>query len=168
MKYLHGEMLNKNYYQYQFKLNIMNKKVVSREFAKEWKGKDGGTMYNFKVKFEGDDKTYAYTSDRKDDPPYFKPGEEAEFTVEEKSYEKDGATTTYYNVKPVKKPFVGGKGYVPKEKSKKEVLCEHLAYTSRYVVDMIVAGKVKDVDWQVQLDRMMDHIEQKIEKYFSE
>lgn len=143
------------------------KKVISMEYAKSWKNKEGGEMHNFKVKFEGDERTYAYTSNKKDDPPYFKPGEEAEFTIEEQKYEKDGTTTIYYNVKPVKKPFAKG-GFMGKEKTKREALAESLSFTSSYVKDLVVAGKVELSNYLLQFDILQGYNEKKINEYYSE
>lgn len=146
----------------------MNKKVVSCEFKRERTDKYG-KKFDFAVKFEGDETSYQYTSTDKD-KVYFIVGESAEFTTEEKSGEReDGSKWTIHKAVPAKPVFgAGGKGgYVPKEKSKKEVLCEHLAYNNRYVVDMVVAGKFDVGDWAKNLDIMMAYTEKKIDQYFA-
>ncbi len=142
----------------------MNKKVLSREFAKEYKTQNGQTNYNFKVKFEGDDKTYQYASTVKDNPPHFIPGEMAEFTIEEQKYEKDGTTTIYYKVKPVKPEFKKGGGGYPR-KSKADFLVENLSFQSSYVKDLIVSGKVKFEEWEKTLKEMLAFSEAKIKEY---
>lgn len=147
----------------------MNKKVISCDFTKEAKTQYG-TVYNFKVKFEGDDKTYFYSAKDKENP-FFKVGENADFDVETKTgTSEDGNPWTIHKLKPIRPNTFGGggKGYAPREKSKKEVLCEHLSFNNRYVVDMIVAGIIKDTAWETQLNRMMEYVEKKINGYYSE
>lgn len=143
-----------------------NKKVISREYAKEYKTKDGTTNYSFKVKFEGDEKTYQYSSTVKDDPPYFKVGEVAEFNIEEQKYEKDGTTTIYYKVKPVTPKF-GGKGNYPR-KTKVDYLTENLSYTQAYFKDLIVADKIAVKDYIPAVEKMLEFSEKKIKEYLAE
>lgn len=143
-----------------------SKKVLSREYVKEYLLKDGKTMnYSYKVKFEGDDKTYQYSSTVKDNPPYFKIGEVAEFTVSEQKYEKDGNTTIYYKCFPVKPAFVaggGGKGY---KKTKSDFAIEFLSYSESYVKDLIINGKVPLDDWGKYTDKLMKYNVDKIDEY---
>ena len=122
------------------------KKVVSREFKKEFKN-DKGTFYSFLIKFEGDDNVYGYTSS-KNPPPYFNVGEEQEHTVEVKDYtKKDGTPASFKVVKPFvpQKPFGGGGyqkyEYKPEDEKHKQKVSS-VAYCLSYAKDLAVAGKI--------------------------
>ena len=72
-------------------MEVLKKKVVSRELNKEFKN-DKGTFYSFLIKFEGEEEAHGYTSS-KNPPPYFNVGQEQEFTLEVKDYQKKDGTT---------------------------------------------------------------------------
>jgi len=141
------------------------KKVISCEFKKE-RDSQYGKMYDFKVKFEGDDTAYAYAAKNKDNP-YFKVGETAEFDVVVKSGESaDGTKWEIYNLKPVRpqQGFGGGgsKGY---KKSKGDYLCENLSYMVSYSKDLCVAGKIESEQMIPLVDKLLKFTEGKIAEY---
>jgi len=141
-----------------------SKKVLSREFAKEFQASDK-TMYSFKVKFEGDDRTFQYVSTSKDAPPHFKVGEVAEFTITESKYEKDGNTTIYYKAMPVKPAFTPGGGR-SQPKRKIDYLAETLSFSQSYIKDCFISGKIELKNWDTEVDRLMAYYEKKLSEWF--
>ena len=144
-----------------------SKKVVSCEFKKE-RDSQYGKMFDFKVKFEGDDKLYAYAAKNKDNP-YFKVGEVADFDVVVKTgTDNEGNPWTIYNLKPVRPQGNfgggGGKGYARKEK--KDYLCENLSYITSYSKDLCVAGKIESDKMIPLVKKLLEFTEEKIGEYF--
>lgn len=124
-------------------MEVLKKKVVSRELNKEFKN-DKGTFYSFIVKFEGDDEAHGYTSS-KNPAPYFNVGQEQEYTVEVKEYDKkDGTKGQFKVVKPfVEQKKFGGGGYKfnPEDEKHKQKISS-VAYCLSYAKDLAVAGKI--------------------------
>lgn len=143
---------------------MQNKKVVSCDFKNEFKHEKFGTFYNYTVKFEGDDKSYVYAAKNQDNL-YFKVGESVDFDVEEKrGTTQDGTEWVMYKLKPVK-PAFNPSGKTFQKKGKAEYCAEALQFTSSYVKDLIVSGKLDLDKWISKVDEIMKYNESKINEY---
>ena len=135
-------------------------KAVIQEvtFVREWESQFG-KMYSFKVKY--DDKFAKYDSKYKDQKKFI-PGQEAEFTEEDKSYkDKQGVEHPYIAIKPVQfnKQSNFGKA-LTKEKAR------YSAMVISYSKDLVVAGKVelKDLPKQAwELFNLMNEMDKTLE-----
>lgn len=140
-------------------------KVKSRDFYKKAEYK-GEMQYKFYVTFEGDEKKHLYTSS-KEDPKYFKVGEEQEYTYDYKTGEKDGNTWELHIVKPVY-PNKGGYGggnqqlsiedYVQREKVKATT------YGMSYSKDLAVAGVIKPEEMGTYAKKFLDFMTTQMDK----
>lgn len=105
-----------------------------------------GDLHIYAIKIEGDDKKYTFLSN-KNPQTAFEVGKEVEFTVEEKV----NGQYTNYNIKPVKKPFVGGfggGGGVSKSDADRRLALQ-------CAVDMLCAGKIEPKELRPTFDKFV-------------
>lgn len=149
-------------------METQKKTVKTREFNKEYNDKYG-TKYSFIVTFEGDDTRYGYTSSKKE-PNYFNPGEEQEFTVEQRPYkDKQGNDKVFNVVKPVKEnnwnKGGGGSRYVFNlEDEKKKQKLNAIGYCMSYAKDLVIGDKIPEKELEAVAERLSNRMWELIDK----
>lgn len=127
--------------------------ITDVKFLKEGQNKFGA-YYSFKVSYDG--KTAFYNSKYKDQKNFIA-GQEAEFTEEERTYEKDGNIGKFLAIKPISqnKQSNFGKALV-KEQARYSAMCVS------YAKDLVIGGRIQigelpDYAWiMFELVREMD------------
>lgn len=107
--------------------------ITDVKFSKEGKNKFG-TYYSFKVSYDG--KTAFYNSKYKDQKNFIA-GQEAEFTEEERTYEKDGTIGKFLTVKPISQNKQSNFG-----KALKKEQSRYSGFAVSYAKDLVVAGRL--------------------------
>lgn len=113
--------------------------IQSVTFLKEYTDKFG-TKYSFQIKY--DDQVAFYSSKSKDQTK-FVPGEEVEFTEEQRTYvdKRTGEEKTYMTIKPIYQHRQSNYGKaLGKEQSR------YSGFAVAYAKDLVVAGRLNKED----------------------
>lgn len=117
----------------------MKAKITNVKFVKEYDGKYG-KMFLHQIEYDG--KKGFYSSKSKEQT-FFKKGEDAEFTEEEKTNDRG----KFYTVKPVRESFGNNSSY---GKALKREQSKYSGFSTSYAKDLVIAGKIP-------LEELMDY-----------
>jgi len=112
----------------------MKELITDVQFTKE-RDTNFGILYQFAVTYDG---KRAYYSSKSRDQKKFVPGQEAEFTEEEKEYrDKNGNPQTFLVIKPINPNKQSNFG-----KALKKEQTRYSGFAVSYAKDLVVAGRL--------------------------